>query len=179
MPRSVTADGSWLDASVKVGGNLLRAITSVLLLFAFWVVLSGFFTPFLLASGFGSAIAVVWLARRMNVVDQESVPLQLFSRAVWYWPWLLKEIAKAAWDVAKVVVNPGMPIAPSLVRFRPSQRTHVGLCVHANSITLTPGTITVEVGPAEMLVHALTSEGAEGVLSGVMDRQVARFEGLR
>jgi multicomponent Na+:H+ antiporter subunit E len=156
---------------------LLRAIASVLLLFAFWVVLSGFFTPFLLASGMGSAIAVVWFARRMNVVDQESVPLHLVSRAVWYWPWLFGEIAKAAWDVAKLVVHPGIPIEPSLVRFRPSQRTHVGLCTHANSITLTPGTITVEVSATEMLVHALTAEGAEGVLSGVMDRQVTRFEG--
>jgi multicomponent Na+:H+ antiporter subunit E len=156
---------------------LLRAIASVFLLFAFWVVLSGYFTPFLLASGIGSSIAVVWIARRMNVVDRESVPLHLVSRAVWYWPWLLKEIAKAAWDVARLVVHPGLPVEPQLVRFRPSQRTHVGLCTHANSITLTPGTITVEVSGEEMLVHALTTAGAEGVLSGVMDRQVTRFEG--
>jgi multicomponent Na+:H+ antiporter subunit E len=63
------------------------------------------------------------------------------------------------------------------VRFRPSQRSAVGLCTHANSITLTPGTISVEVGPDEFLVHALTSAAAEGVRSGDMDRRVKRFEG--
>ena len=76
-------------------------------------------------------------------------------------------------------MHPRLPIEPSLVRFRPGQRTHVGLCSHANSITLTPGTITVEVSANEMLVHALTAAGAEGVLSGDMDRRVTRFEGPR
>jgi len=154
-----------------------RAVISVLLLFAFWIVLSGFFTPFLLAAGLGSAIAVVWMARRMNVVDQESLPLHVARNVIWYWPWLIKEIAKAAWDVTKVVLHPRMPIEPALVRFRPTQRTHVGLCVHANSITLTPGTITVEVDAGEILVHALTAAGADGVVNGEMDRRVTRFEG--
>jgi multicomponent Na+:H+ antiporter subunit E len=63
------------------------------------------------------------------------------------------------------------------VRFRPSQRTAVGLATHANSITLTPGTITIEAECSEFLVHALTAAGAEGVTSGDMDARVARFEG--
>jgi len=156
---------------------VLRSIGSVLLLFAFWVVLSGFFTPFLLAAGLGSSIAVVWFARRMDVVDQESLPLHLVPRALWYWPWLLKEIAASAWAATKVVIHPRMPVAPELVRFKPSQRTAVGLCTHANSITLTPGTIAVEVGADEILVHALTAEAAAGVRDGSMDRLATRFEG--
>jgi multicomponent Na+:H+ antiporter subunit E len=161
-----------------VGGFiLLRAAISVLVLFAFWVALSGYFTPFLLAAGLGSAIGVVWFARRMNVVDNESLPAHMAPRALWYWPWLMKEIAKSAWDVAKLVVHPEMPIEPTLVRFRPTQRTHVGLCSHANSITLTPGTITVDVSASEMLVHSLTAAGAEGVMGGAMDRKVTLFEG--
>ena len=156
---------------------MLRAVVSVFILFAFWIVLSGYFTPFLLGSGIGSAIAVVWLLNRMKVADNESLPLHLVPRALWYWPWLMKEIAKSAWDVTKLVVRPSMPIEPSLVRFRPSQRTPVGLCTHANSITLTPGTITVDIDADGFLVHALTAAGAEGVVSGDMDRQVTRFEG--
>jgi multicomponent Na+:H+ antiporter subunit E len=158
---------------------LLRVVVSVLILFAFWVVLSGFFTPFLLGAGMGSAIAVGWFAHRMKIADHESLPLHLFPRVLSYWPWLLKEIAKSAWDVSKLVVHPDIPIQPSLVRFRPTQRTHVGLCTHANSITLTPGTITVDIGEDEVLVHALTTAGAEGVLSGDMDRHVTRYEGSR
>jgi multicomponent Na+:H+ antiporter subunit E len=63
------------------------------------------------------------------------------------------------------------------VTFKPSQRTSVGLVIHANSITLTPGTITIEARPGEFLVHALTRAGADGVITGDMDRRVTACEG--
>jgi multicomponent Na+:H+ antiporter subunit E len=146
-------------------------------LFLFWVLLSGYFTTFLLGAGILSAIAVVWVAHRMEVVDHEGHPIHLGPAAIRYWPWLAKEIAKAAWDVTKIILNPRLPIQPTLVRFKPSQKSEVGLTTHANSITLTPGTISVEVGRHEFLVHALTTAGAEGVKSGEMDARVTRFEG--
>ena len=62
------------------------------------------------------------------------------------------------------------------MRFRPSQKTSVGLATHANSITLTPGTITVEADHDEFLVHALTREGAAGVVDSEMDRRVSRMD---
>ena len=64
--------------------------------------------------------------------------------------------------MSRIILDPKLPISPTLVRFKPSQKTDVGLVIHANSITLTPGTITVEAGPHEFLVHALTRGGAEG-----------------
>ena len=155
---------------------MFRAVSSVATLFLFWVALSGYFTPFLLGAGLASAIAVVWLAHRMAVVDQEGHPIHLGPAATRYWPWLAKEIVKSAWDVTKVILNPRLPIQPTLVRFKPSQRSEVGLATHANSITLTPGTISIEVGRGEFLVHALTTAGAEGVQSGDMDARVSRFE---
>lgn len=156
---------------------MFRALGLVGLLFAFWLLLSGFFTPFLIAAGLGCAIAVAALARRMDVLDHEGQPLHLDSRVLWYWPWLIKEIVKSGWDVTRRVLDPRLPISPTLVRFRPSQRTVVGLAIHANSITLTPGTLTVDVGRGEFLVHALTAEGAAGVTSGEMDGRVSRVEG--
>lgn len=158
---------------------MFRALGLVGLLFAFWLLLSGFFVPFLIAAGLGSAIAVALLARRMDVLDHEGQPLHLGPRALWYWPWLIKEIVKSGWDVTRRVLDPRLPISPTLVRFKPSQRTVVGLVIHANSITLTPGTLTVDVGRGEFLVHALTAEGAAGVTSGEMDGRVSRFEGSR
>jgi multicomponent Na+:H+ antiporter subunit E len=155
---------------------MLRAISSVATLFLFWVALSGFFTPFLLGAGLLSAIAVVWLAHRMAVVDKEGHPIDLGPAASRYWPWLAKEIVKSAWDVTKIILNPRLPIQPTLVRFRPTQTSEVGLATHANSITLTPGTISIEVARNEFLVHALTAGGAEGVQSGDMDARVTRFE---
>ena len=155
---------------------LVRTVSSVVVMFVYWVVLSGFFTPFLLAAGLASSIAVVWIVRRMGLVDPEGHPIHLAPRATLYWPWLAKEIVKSAWDVTKVILSPRLPIQPTLVRFRPSQHTEIGLVTHANSITLTPGTITIEADRDEFLVHALTTAGAEGVTGGDMDARVARFE---
>jgi multicomponent Na+:H+ antiporter subunit E len=156
---------------------LFRALGLVGLLFGFWLLLSGFFTPFLVAAGLGCAVAVALLSRRMDVIDREAQPLHLWLRTLGYWPWLAGEILKSGWDVTRRVLDPRLPISPTLVRFKPSQRTVVGLATHANSITLTPGTLSIEVGRGEFLVHALTAEGAAGVTGGEMDARVTRFEG--
>jgi multicomponent Na+:H+ antiporter subunit E len=158
---------------------LSYALSSALVLFVFWLLLSGHFTAFLLAVGAAAAFAIAALGRRMEVIDHEGHPIHLSWRALAYWPWLLKEIAKSAWQVARIVLAPSLPISPTLVRVKPSQKTAVGVVTYANSITLTPGTISVEVTPREILVHALTREGAEGLAAGEMDRRVTAFEGAR
>lgn len=156
---------------------MIRFISLFTVLFLFWVVLSGFFTPFLLGAGVASALAVAWLARRMDVVDHEGHPFHLGLGILTYWPWLIMEIAKSAWTVSKIILDPRLPVSPTMVKFAPGQRTVVGLVTHANSITLTPGTISVEVEPGEFVVHALTREGASGCIDSEMDRRVRRFEG--
>lgn len=156
------------------------ALTASLLLtlIAFWLLLSGMYTPFLVAAGIASAVAVTFLSVRMDLADEEAHPIHLAWRAtISYWPWLAKEIIKSAWDVAKRIMNPRLPISPTLVEFSPSQRTVLGLVIHANSITLTPGTVAVEVEPGRFLVHALTAEGAAGLADSEMDRRCTRLEG--
>jgi multicomponent Na+:H+ antiporter subunit E len=148
-------------------------------LFAFWLVLSGMYTAFLVASGAGAAIAIAAFARRMEVVDREGYPLRFLVAIVTYWPWLAKEILVCGWRVARIVADPRLPVSPVLVRFRPSQESVVGLVTHANSITLTPGTLTVEAEPGEFLVHALTREGGAELEGSDMDRRVRRLEGGR
>lgn len=158
---------------------MFHSFSLFLTLFAFWLLLSGFFTPFLMAAGAGSALAVVWFARRMDVVDHEGHPIQLGPKALIYWIWLIQEIIKSAWDVSKIILHPSLPISPTMVRFKPSQTTDVGLVLHANSITLTPGTIAIEVSPQEFLVHGLTRAGALGTIDSDMDRRVSACEGSR
>lgn len=148
-------------------------------LFAFWVLLSGFFTPFLLGSGLVSAFIVARVAVRMEVADRKREPFTLGLAALGYWFWLGKEIAKAAWEVTRIIVHPRLPISPTMVRFKPLQQSSIGLVTHANSITLTPGTITVEAKPEEFVVHALTAGGAAGVIDSAMDRRVRRIESGR
>lgn len=157
--------------------NTAYALSSAVVLFVFWLLLSGYFTVFLVTMGAVSAVAIVALGRRMEVIDREGHPIDMGWRVFTYWPWLAKEITKSAWDVARIVVDPRLPISPRLVRAKTTQKTAVGLVTYANSITLTPGTISVDVREGEILVHALTRESAAGLLEGEMDRRVTRFEG--
>lgn len=161
----------------KGGTALLRPLALAGSLFAFWLAMSGIYTPFLLAAGLGAALAVAALAWRMEVADHEGHPLHLTPAALAYWPWLVKEIVKSGIRVSWIILHPRLPASPRLVRFRPSQRSTVGLVTHANSITLTPGTITVEADRHEFLVHALTREAASGLPGSEMDRRVSRLEG--
>jgi multicomponent Na+:H+ antiporter subunit E len=155
----------------------LRLASSLLFLFAFWLLLSGHYVPFLIGAGFACALLVTLFARRMGVVDQEGHPVHLAPRAlIAYWPWLIKEIAKSAWSVSRLILDPRLPISPTLIRVKPTQKTDLGRATYANSITLTPGTISLEVGHDEILVHALTRDGAQDLAGGEMDRRVTAFE---
>lgn len=156
---------------------MARSLIFLFILYSFWLLLSGMFTPFLLASGAGSTVAIWFFARRMDVIDHEGFPIQLGWRALLsYWPWLAREIFKSAWDVTKCIIDPRLPISPTLIEFTPSQKSDLGLVIHANSITLTPGTIAIEVQPGRFLVHALTREGAAGLAGSEMDRRCTEME---
>jgi multicomponent Na+:H+ antiporter subunit E len=156
---------------------MLHAAILFVLFYAFWILLSGFFTPFLLGAGAAVSLAVVWFAHRMEVADREGHPAHLGLSALGYWPWLAKEILKSALDVSKVILDPRLPASPTVVRFKPRQKSAVGLVTHANSITLTPGTLSVEVGPDQFVVHGLTRESANAAIDSDMDLRVERFEG--
>ncbi len=152
-------------------------LTTLIALFLFWLLLSGMFVPFLLAAGLGSALAVLLLSRRMNAIvgDRQAIRLH-WLKFLAYLPWLIKEIIVAAWDVSKRILQPRLPISPTLVEFAPSQATELGLVIHANSITLTPGTISVEVDPGRFLVHALTAEAGAALAGSEMDTRCAALE---
>jgi multicomponent Na+:H+ antiporter subunit E len=156
---------------------MIRFLSLTGLLFAFWLLLSGFFTPFLMGAGLLSSLLVAWLARRMDVLDHEGHPVHLSAGALRYWPWLLKEIIKSGFAVSRIVLDPRLPVSPTMVKFAPGQRTVAGLVTHANSITLTPGTIAVEVEPGEIVVHGLTRESALGCIDSEMNRRVQEMEG--
>lgn len=156
---------------------MIRTLVSAVALFSFWLLLSGMFVPFLLAAGFGCAIAIKLFSKRLNTIAEESDVLELdWEKFLAYYPWLIKETVLAAWDVSKRILNPHLPISPALVEFVPLQKTDVGLVIHANSITLTPGTISVEAEHGRFLVHALTEEGARSLAGSEMDRRCAELE---
>lgn len=149
-----------------------HAVSLLLALAVLWILLSGHFEPFLLGLGALSVAFVAWLSHRMEVVDHESHPLHLSRKLFTYWPWLLKEIVKANIDVTKCVFGPSKNIKPVVFDAPASQQSDVGRVIHANSITLTPGTVSLHVGSERITVHALTPELADGLVSGGMDKRV-------
>lgn len=156
---------------------MARSLFSLIGLYLFWLLLSGMFVPFLMVAGLGSAIAVLLFTRRLNIIAGEAHPTYLnWIKFATYCPWLIKEIMVAAWDVSKRILHPKLPITPTMVEFVPSQTTDTGLVIHANSITLTPGTISVEVEPGRFLVHALSHEGGASLAGSEMDRRCSSME---
>jgi multicomponent Na+:H+ antiporter subunit E len=155
---------------------VIRAVSLGCLLLVIWLLLSGHYT--LLITGFGilSCVLVVFIALRMDVVDEEGHPLQLVGGLLFYLPWLALQVIKANIAVMRVILNPRLPIHPQLIRFRGSQETDIGRAIYANSITLTPGTITTGVVGHLFEVHALTQEARDGTEEGEMDRRVARLD---
>jgi multicomponent Na+:H+ antiporter subunit E len=149
-----------------------------LLLLWVWHLWSGHYGFLTEALGFVSVALVLWIAVRAGTPDEEGSPLAWFHpRTVIYIPWLLLEIVKANVDVAKRILSPSLPIQRRLIRARSTQKTAVGRVVLANSITLTPGTVSVIVEDGEITVHALCDAAADGLLTGEMDRRVKRWEG--
>ena len=159
----------------------MRIVSLAAALFVFWLLLSGHFDLFLLSAGAITAIVVALVGRRIGYADAEGHPAELILPGLRYWPWLVFEIVKSTRDVARIILTPSLPISPRMIVVEPGQKTAVGVVTYANSITLTPGTITVGVdrGDHRFVVHALTEAGAEGVLSGDMDRRVSLFAGKR
>lgn len=156
---------------------MLHAISLTAVLFGAWLLLSGRFTVLPISFGVLSVAVAVGIALRMDVIDHESHPVHLTWRIPAYWFWLLVKIVKSNLDVARTILGVGDPPAPNVATVKPSQRTELGQVIHANSITLTPGTIAIELEDGEITVHALTRASAEDLATGAMDERVSRLEG--
>lgn len=127
-----------------------------------WLLLSGYWNHATLV-GFGvfSVALAVWLADRAEVVDNEGVPTSIFPRIITYTLWLLLEIGKANVQVAREVLRREIKLSPKLIRIPADQPSDLTRTIFGNSITLTPGTVTVDVREDSMLVHALTEDLAD------------------
>ena len=155
---------------------MLHAISLGLVLFGLWLLLSGYFVTHLLALGVASVAIIAWIAHKMDVIDHEGHPIHLTQRVLLYWPWLIKEIVMANLHVARAIVSRDMPVLLSVLKVRSTQKTELGQVVFANSITLTPGTVTIEVDKDILTIHALTRGTADDLKSGELDRRVTQLE---
>jgi len=146
--------------------TVLSGVALFGLLLGLWLLASGHYTPLLIGFGVASSAAVVALASRMGIVDREGMPVHLLGRALLYVPWITWEVFKANVDVAWRILSPRMDISPCLVEVTTSQKTDLGRVLYANSITLTPGTVSIQVHGNRILVHAIAQEVADGLSTG-------------
>lgn len=152
-------------------------ISLALVMAALWLGLSGLFKPVILALGVVSIALAAWLSWRMDVIGVEHNPGLFSWRLPIYWAWLVWQIVLSNVDVGRAVFDPRGRIRQRLVRVPARQSRELTRVTYANSITLTPGTVSLRLEGNEILVHALTEASAQGVLSGEMGDRVCWLEG--
>ncbi len=153
-----------------------HTISLFLTLAAFWLLNSGHYSVLVLSLGFVSIALVLIISHKMDVVDQESQPIYLSTKILGYYLWLIKEIIKANITVVKHIWVGEKSISPTLKKIKISQQTDMGKVIYANSITLTPGTVAIDLVDNEITVHALLSKDIESLEVGEMDRRVTLLE---
>ncbi len=157
----------------------MRLVLISVTLFVYWLALSGHYTPWLMGAGAVLSVLVVAFCLFKGLTDEEGFPIEKLPRALVYWPWLGWRIVLSALNVTRLILHPRLPISPTMVKVDALQKSAVGLTTYANSITLTPGTISVEVSERgkAIWVHAITRENAEGFADDEMNRRVAWMDG--
>ncbi len=156
---------------------MLRIVGLSIGLFILWLLLSGLFKPLLIAFGVVSCLATVAIAVRMGIFqhDKDTTHHSVFA-FVLYLGWLLVEIAKSNWAVTKVILVNKLSLQQKLFDVPTTQSTDLGKVLYANSITLTPGTITVETEDGYFITHALTDAASDLDALADMDRRVTAIE---
>ena len=147
-------------------------------LFVFWLLLSGYWSnPLLLFFGLLSTALVLLITSRITRTYRLDSPWSIYRRLPAYAGWLLLEVYKANISVLKHIWFPGRhPIAPAVRRFPIHSRTRLGQTIFANSITLTPGTVSFGVSDNEVTVHAIEEGAIEELMDGDMNDRVAALE---
>lgn len=154
---------------------MARAFFLVLTLALFWAGLSGYAEPLLVGSGVVSVLAALWFVRRARLEIEDWSAGRFVLAALTYLPWLLWQVLLSNLRVIRIVWSPSLPIAPRVIEVPCELETTTGRAVYANSITMTPGTVTLAVGDT-IVVHALTEVDAAGVLDGEMHARVRKLE---
>jgi multicomponent Na+:H+ antiporter subunit E len=145
-------------------------------LFVMWVMLSGKFDLFHLGLGLVLSFCVAWI----NSGHSPFVPrFHLWGKILMYLPWLFMRIVDSSLHLTKLILHPRLPIHPRLIRYESTLQEPPAVVLLGNSITLTPGTITVEVNGQVLLIHAMDEVSSEDVTSGRIESKIAEVFGER
>ena len=167
-----------------VGSPMKHLVVLTCVLFFFWILLSGKFDLKFLTYGVLTAVISAWICVPLLLLPNAKGTKKYFifdvplAKYAVYWLWLLNEVVKANIDVVKATVKTEMVINPRVIRFRIKMDNPMAHATLANSITLTPGTVTLNVTEDGLYeIHALTDGAAEGLLEGGMQKRIADLFG--
>ncbi len=170
----------FLNEPEMVGNPLSHYIRFACYLFIFWLLITGSLHLKFLIIGVVSALAVAWICMPLFTVSNRSRTKKYFVLAVRIIPlvcyaiWLIKELILSNIDVAKMVWKKELPITPTVLRFQVHFDNPLAIAMLANSITLTPGTVTLNANAENIYeIHALTPSAIEGIEQGIMIKKVA------
>jgi len=156
----------------------MRVALLFIVLMAGWLLMSGHYNGLLISLGVISVAFCVWVSHAINATDEEGLPTHIFARLPAYLLWLFGEIIKSNYATAKFILNGRSD--PEIFNVTATQDSAAGIATYANSITLTPGTVTMDIdeeaSKEQLLVHALHADFGEDVRSNDMDRRVTSLE---
>jgi len=143
-------------------------------LVAFWLGNSGHYKPLMLGFGAASVLLTLLLARRLDIIDREGAPYVRLLALMRYYPWLTVEVIKSNWVVLRACLKADLDIVPTLTKIRTTSRSDLGRVTFANSVTLTLGTVTLDIDGDKLLVHGLYEANTQPEAFLEMDRRCAQ-----
>ncbi len=155
----------------------MKSFILFFILFSIWLLMSGHYNVLIVSLGIISCAFCVYVAKRGKLIDDEGLPIFFMPRLLNYLIWLFKEILKSNLSTAKVIING--KVEPETFTVKTSQVTDVAKVTYANSITLTPGTVTTKIQKGVFEVHALNSDFGNDVRTNEMDKKVTWLEGKK
>lgn len=158
----------------------MRFLFTVVILFCTWFLLSGETNPILIFSGIVSSIFIAYLSGNLLISEKNlKKGIRIYINFLKYLPYLIREIVLANIDLTLRVLNPKLPIDPVIIKFTSKLETDFCIVTYANSITLTPGTVTIDVNKKrEFIVHSLTPDYAESIISGKLEKRIKEIENV-
>ncbi len=155
---------------------LMRYLLAIIALFAVWLLWGGLYKTPVLQLGIASCALVAWLTHRMALPDQQEHRFALLYRVPHYWLWLLWEMVVTNIQVLRLVLGPKSALSPTIVDIDAAASSKFALTLLGNSITLTPGTLTINIDDTRITTHCLTRAAAEDLRGGAMSRRVAAVD---
>jgi len=145
-------------------------------LFVVWMLVSASLDTAHLVAGLAAALGVAWVNRGSRSPGARPFPV---LGVIAYLPWLLVRIMSSGIQLSRIILDPRLPIAPAFIRHRTELSDEAAIVLLGSSITLTPGTVTVDVIDDELIVHAIDGSAADDLTSGKFEAKLSAIFGKK